>query len=325
MNSTHKKQSLQKLKISFIANNNRELNFKFKEKTYSKTLNPVAQYVKPFSFKNLDLATSSNSESLMNDSFQDNKSCCCLECGAVSKKTKHLQKKFIIFTTKMSVLRKQRLQKRFKNAVLCIIYILEKWKKNNKQERAKRLFRFKTKVFENQSFFPGQSHHYPNQIMYSNSQIPYDDKVNLNQQVQSIQAQMIDQKHKQRQSVRLYLQQKLNNNKIESSGTLPTIAYSKYHNSLSSQIIQPMRILKTLGDELKSPKKEYNLLNYNSSMINSPYLCQYSGQKPQEQCFTQVKSPRSVIKSISSETFFPYKQNIHKSRKKLVKKLRNID
>ncbi|CAK60503.1 unnamed protein product (macronuclear) [Paramecium tetraurelia] len=325
MNQTHTRQSLQKIKTSFNSDNNRHLNFMLQQKTYSKTLKPVANYVKPFSFKNLDLATSLNSESPMNESFQDNKSCCCLDCGAVSRKAKHLQKKFIIFTTKMSVLRKQRLQRRFKNAVLCIKYLLEKWKKIRQQERAKRLFRFKTKVFENQSFFPGQQHHYPNHIIYSNPQIPYDDKVNQNQQVQSIQAQMIDQKHKQRQSVRLYLQQKLNNNKIESSGTLPTIAYSKYHNSHSSKFLQPMRILKTLEDEQKSPKKEYNLLNYNSSLINSPYLCQFSGQKAQEQCFSQAKSPRSVIKSISSETFFPYRQNIHKSRKMLVKKFKIID
>ncbi|CAD8054402.1 unnamed protein product [Paramecium sonneborni] len=325
MNQTRKQQSLQKLKISFISNKEKQFHLKLQEKKYSKALKPITSQLKPYSLKNLDLATSSNSESLMNESFEDNKSCCCQDCGAVSKKIKNLQKKFIIFSTKMSVLRKQRLCKRFQNAVFCIIYLLEKWKKNRQQDKTKRLFRFKTKVFENQPFIFGQQHHSVNQITYSNSQIPGEEKGYQNQQVQSIQAQIIDQKHKQRQSVRLYLQKKLNN-KTECSGTLPTIAYQKYHCSLSNQFLyQPMGILKTLGDEQKSPKKkEYNLLNYNSSMINSPYLSQLSGSKPQEQCLSQLKSPRSFIKSISSETFFPYKQKICKFRKNLVKKMKNI-
>ncbi|CAD8136191.1 unnamed protein product [Paramecium octaurelia] len=324
MNQTRKQQSQQKLKISFTSIKKREFNLKIQEKIYSKALKPVVFKGKPSSLKNLDLATTSNSESQLNESFQDNKSCCCLDCGVDSKKTKHLQKKFITFTTKMSVIRKQRLIKRFQNAVFCIMYLLRKWKKIRQQERAKRLFRFKTKVFENQPFIPGQSHHIANPIIYSNSQIPNDDKGNVNQQVQSIQAQIIDQKHKQRLSVKLYLQQKLNNSKTQSSAILPTIAYSKYHNSLSNLLLQPMRILKTLGDEQKPLKKEYNLLNCGSCLINSPYLCQLSGQKPQEQCLSQIKSARSVTKSIASETFFPYKQSINKYRKNIAKKMRNI-
>ena len=34
-----------------------------------------------------------------------------------------------------------------------------------------------------------------------------------------------------------------------------------------------MRILKTLGDEIKSSNKDHNLLNNNSSMTKSPYIC----------------------------------------------------
>ncbi|CAD8138674.1 unnamed protein product [Paramecium pentaurelia] len=319
MNKTRKQQSQQKLKLSFISNKKREFNFKIQEKIYSKALKPIVFQVKPSSLKNLDLATTLNSELLLNESFQDNRSCCCLECGTDNKKTKHLQKKFIIFSTKMSVLRKQRLSKRLQNGVFCIMYLLRKWKKIRQQERAKRLFRFKTKVFENQPFIPGQSHHNVNPITQGKSSIPDDDKVNFNQQTQSIQAQIIDQKHKQRLSVKLYLQKKLNNSKAQSQSTLPIIPYSKYHN-----LLQPMRILKTLGDEQNSSKKEYNLVNYNSSLINSPYLCQFNGQKGQEQGLSQVKSARSVTKSISSETFFPYKQNINKFRQNIVKKMKNI-
>ncbi|CAD8076667.1 unnamed protein product [Paramecium sonneborni] len=325
MNQTCKQSNLQKQKISFISINEKQFHLKLQENKYSKALKPIFLQAKSSSLKNLDLDTSSkqsknqSSDSQMNESFEDNKSCCCLDCGTVGKKVKHLQKKFIIFTTKMSVLKKQRLSKRFQNAVFCIMYLQVKWKKIRQQERAKKLYRFKTKVFENQPFFFGQQHLNVNHITYNNSQIPNEEKGNLNQQVQSIQAQIIDQKHKQRNSVRLYLQKKLNN-KTESSGILPTIAYAKYQISLTNQILKPIKTQKTLGDEQKSSKKEYNLLNYNSSMINSPYLNQFNGLKPQEQCLSQLKSPRSIIKSIQSETFFPYKQNISKFRKNLIKR-----
>ncbi|CAK78793.1 unnamed protein product (macronuclear) [Paramecium tetraurelia] len=327
MNPSRKQQSLQKSKTQNIQIVKMHIRSKHQEKTYSKAIHPSNLQTKPFSLKNLDLALPDNSISQSNTSFQDDKSCCCIDCGNLSKKVKNLQKKFTVFRTEMSILKRQRLVKRFQNAVRCIIFLKEKWKKIRQQERAKRLFRFKTKVFENQPFFQTQSPSNQAQLLFLNSQLQSEEKQAINTQLQSIQVKIFDQKNKQRQSVKLYLQQKLNN-KNDVQGLLPKLDHNRQNVSISSSIFRPIRILKTLGDEKKSLQKEQNLSTQNPSVAQSPYLSHLthlSGNKQQDSQFQIIRSPRQVIKSFASETFFPQSTQKNDQRKLIAQKLKRID
>lgn len=87
-----------------------------------------------------------SSVSSFDNTIEDNKSCCCLECGIPNKKAKHLRKRFRAFVTSMSILKRQRLVIRFRNAAFCILYLVQRRKKLRILEK-KKMFRFKTKVF----------------------------------------------------------------------------------------------------------------------------------------------------------------------------------
>ncbi|CAD8047203.1 unnamed protein product [Paramecium sonneborni] len=324
MNQSRKQQSLQKSKTQNIQIEKKEIRSKQYEKTYSKAIHPSNLQSKPLSLKNLDLALPNKSISQQDNSFQDDKSCCCFDCGKLSKKIRNLQKKFLLFHTKMSLKEKQRLIKRFQNAVHCIIYLIEKWKKVRQLERAKRLLRFKTKVFENQPFFQSQTPSNQAQILFQNSQFQNEEKQAISSQLQSIQVKIFDQKNKQRQQVKLYLQQKLNN-KNDGQGLLPKIDYNKQSNSIVTSVLRPIRILKTLGDEQKSIHKEQNLSTQKSFVVQSPYLSHQSLIKQQDQQIQVIKSPRQIIKSFASEIFFPQKTQKTEQRKMIIQKLRKIE
>ncbi|CAD8045979.1 unnamed protein product [Paramecium sonneborni] len=306
MIQTRKSQSLKKSKTKNIYMEKMQINFIHQEKTYSKAIHPSNYQSKPFSLKNLDLALPDKSISQSNNSFQDDKSCCCLDCGKLSKKIRNLSKKFKVFQTKMSILEKQRIIKRFQNAVHCIIYLIQKWKKIRQQERSKKLFRFKTKIFENQPFIQSQTSSNKAQTIFFNSQLQSEERQTITSQLQSIQVKIFDQKNKQRQSVKLYLKQKLNN-KSEDQGLLPKIDHIKQSNLVATSILRPLKILKTLGDEPKSIQKQQNLSTLKPSIPQSPYLSHSNVIKQQDQQFQMVKSPRQFIKSFASEIISPQK------------------
>lgn len=47
-----------------------------------------------------------------------------MQCSKPNKKVKSLQKRFVVFKTKMSLVTAIRLKERFRTAVYCIIYLI---------------------------------------------------------------------------------------------------------------------------------------------------------------------------------------------------------
>ncbi|CAD8114318.1 unnamed protein product [Paramecium primaurelia] len=251
-----------------------------------------------------NLPDQSSSETSQNSQFNDNESCCCFNCGKVNKKVRSLQKKFIAFHTQMSVLRKFRLLKRFQNAVYCIIYLIDKKRKSKKNQKQKKMYRFKTKInFDASPLMPPQQQ----QVQYEK----HDDKQNQkNQQLQSIQAKIIDSKHKQRQSIRVYLQQKLNEK--DHQQTLPKI-HKITTNSFTT--IQPLRFSKNeepkssrFSSQIKiTPQTEFSPTSLHH---HSPYFRNITSRNHIDSIIQTsfIKTPRTIIKSISSEQLIQKQQ-----------------
>ncbi|CAK78346.1 unnamed protein product (macronuclear) [Paramecium tetraurelia] len=288
---------------------------------YSKPIHPSNSDHMSKSFNNLDLNSLDSSETSRNSQFNVNESCCCSQCGKANKKVKSLQKKFTVFHTQMSILRNFRLLKRFQNAVYCIIYLIDKQKKTKKKEKQKKMYRFKTKInFDASPIIPTQQQQVQNE--------KHDDKQNYrNQHMQSIQAKIIDSKHKQRQSIRVYLQQKLYEKDHQQK--LPKI-HKIAINSFTT--IQPLRFSK--NDEQKSsrfssqikitPQTEFSPTSLHHQ---SPYFSNITSRNQVDSIIqTSFKnSTRTIIKSISSEQLIQ-KQQKHQfhSRKNTPSTLKGI-
>ncbi|CAD8125914.1 unnamed protein product [Paramecium sonneborni] len=261
---------------------------------YSKPIHPSNSHHMPMSYKNLDFKSLDSSETSQNSIFNDNQSCCCFQCGKSNKKLKSLSKQFIPFHTQMSVLRKIRMIKRFQNAVYCIIYLIQKRRKLKKKEKQKKMYRFKTKLnFDYSPLMPPQQ-----QQLQS---IQCDDKQYLqNHNLSSFQAKIIDNKLKQRQSIRVYLQQKLYEK--DTQYALPKI-HKITTNSFTN--IQPLRFCK--NEEQKSshvstqikitpPQTEYSPTTFHNY---SPYFRNITSRNQVDSIFQNSfsKTPRTMIKT----------------------------
>ncbi|CAD8211747.1 unnamed protein product [Paramecium octaurelia] len=295
MDNRRKPQSYHRQRTGILVTNKQQMRKKSPKKTYSKAIHPLNLHTKAMSQKNLDFVSSESSEYSQETLIEDNKSCCCFDCSKPNKKMKCLQKKFGLFRTQMSIVKQQRLHIRFQNAVYCILYLINKRRKQRLLEKQKKMFRYKTKVF-----FDG-SPLLPTQQLEHQVNV-HDEKHQVNIHSQSIQAKIIDQRHKQRQSVRVYLQQKLLDK--DSQITLPKI--HKYNQS-SYCNIQPLRFPKT--EDQKSPrcstqlKISHHTEHSPSAVQNSPYLNHLTSRNPIE-TFIQSsfsKTPRPVTKNIQSE------------------------
>ncbi|CAD8124843.1 unnamed protein product [Paramecium sonneborni] len=294
MDYRRKPQSYHRQRTGILIMNKQHTRKKSPKKTYSKAIHPLNLHTRAMSQKNLDFMSSESSESSGETLIEDNKSCCCFDCGKPNKKIKSFQKKFGLFRTQMSIVKQQRLHIRFQNAVYCIIYLIQKRRKQRLLDKQKKMFRYKTKVFlDGSPLFPPQQQHLFN---------VHDEKHQVNQHSQSIQAKIIDQRHKQRQSVRIYLQQKLQDK--DSQITLPKI--QKFHQSSYSNI-QPLKFSKT--DEQKSPRcsTQLKISHYTEhspcAIHHSPYLNHLTSRNPAETIIQSSfsKTPRPVTRSIQSE------------------------
>ncbi|CAD8126187.1 unnamed protein product [Paramecium sonneborni] len=294
MDNRRKPQSYHRQRTGILINNKQPIRKKSQKKTYSKAIHPLNLHTRAMSQKNLDFISSESSESSREMMIEDNKSCCCFDCSKPNKKMKSLQKKFGLFRTQMSIVKQQRLHIRFQNAVYCIIYLIQKRRKQRLLDKQKKMFRYKTKVFiDGSPLFPPQQQHLVNL---------HDEKHQVNQHSQSIQAKIFDQRHKQRQSVRIYLQQKLHDK--DSQITLPKI--SKFNQTTYTNI-QPLRFPKT--EEQKSPRYSTQLKIYHhtehspSAIQHSPYLNHLTSRNPTETVIQSSfsKTSRPLTKSIQSE------------------------
>ncbi|CAD8210682.1 unnamed protein product [Paramecium pentaurelia] len=295
MDYRRKPQSYHRQRTGILITNKQHTRKKSPKKTYSKAIHPLNLHTRAMSQKNLDHMSSESSESSRATLIEDNKSCCCFDCSKPNKKMKNLQKKFGLFRTQMSVVRSQRLHLRFQNAVYCILYLIYKRRKQKLLDKQKKMFRYKTKVFLDGSplLTPQQQQHQLN---------CHDEKHQMNMHSQSIQAKIIDQRHKQRQSVRIYLQQKLHDK--DSQITLPKI---QKINQSSYTNIQPLRFSK--GDEQKSPrcstylKISHQTENSPCAIQHSPYLNHLTSRNPIDTIIQSSfsKTPRTITKNFSSE------------------------
>ncbi|CAD8127721.1 unnamed protein product [Paramecium sonneborni] len=224
----------------------------------------------------------------------------------------------------MSVQRKNRLIKRFVNAVYCIIYLIQKRRRLKKKEKQKKMYRFKTKLnFDASPLMPPQTQ--------QGLSIQNDEKQHSqNNQLQSFQAKIIDNKLKQRKSIRVYLQQKLNEK--DSQYVLPKI-HKITTNSFTT--IQPLRFSKNdKNDEQKSsrlstqikitPQTEYSPTTLNNY---SPYFKNITSRNHIDSIIQNsfIKTPRTMIKSISSEQLVQNQQkHLFHSRKNTPSTLKGI-
>ncbi|CAD8195116.1 unnamed protein product [Paramecium octaurelia] len=209
---------------------------------HAKALHPFHQRFKPISTKCLEYVLSSSSSESEGE-CENNKSCHCRDCGHQSKKMKHMKKKYRRFSPVMHGRireRRNKLKQKFKNAVYVIMWMLKLVIQRKKKPMIiKKIVRMKTKFFEPSPEPPQQNQ----QIIYL-------------EPIQPVQVQMIDFKHKQRQSIVNYLNNKLQDSERHADNYQLSLPKVRQQNNLSSShsklLLKP---LKTQNDEGLTPQR----------------------------------------------------------------------
>ncbi|CAD8180925.1 unnamed protein product [Paramecium pentaurelia] len=229
---------------------------------HSKALHPFHQKLKPISSKCLEYALSTSSSESEGE-CENNKSCHCRDCGHQSQKMKQMKKKYRRFSPVMHGImreRRNKLKQKFKNAVYVIMWMQKLViQRKKKPVIIKKIVRMKTKLFEAPPEQPQQDQ----QIIYL-------------EPIQPVQVQMIDFKHKQRQSIVNYLNNKLHDQEPHSNKYQLSLPKIRYQNNLSSShsrlLLKP---LKTQNDEVLTPQR-----NNLQSIIHKATPPQQSSSSP---------------------------------------------
>ncbi|CAD8191147.1 unnamed protein product [Paramecium pentaurelia] len=252
---------------------------------HSKALHPFHQKYKPISSKCLEYVLSTSSSESEGE-CENNKSCHCRDCGHQSKKMKHMKKKYRRFSPVMHERireRRNKLKQKFKNAVYVIMWMQKLViQRKKKPIIIKKIVRMKTKFFE----APPEPPQKDQQIIYL-------------EPIQPVQVQMIDFRHKQRQSIVNYLNNKLHDQEHHSNNYQLSLPKVRHQNNLSSShsrlLLKP---LKTQNDEILTPQR-----NNLHSIIHKATPPQQSSSSP------YLKQPplTTRIRSLQNRLYLPGK------------------